>query len=497
MNEKDRNLIQEFPDIYNVNDIESFIEYYKNPKNEAWNYRSDENGSSCLHILIHKDLFDVLYQVVNITEKNLNEENLKNYLNSTDKNGTTPFHLACFKGNMTLIKFLLKYDINYSVKTKTGLTCLHYSAQTNKVSPIYYMIKKYNMDKYIKDNKGNTFFHWACYCSSEKVIDFFLCDKDFNVNIKNKEEYIPLHYYLMSRNSRSIKKLIVRKADSYIKNKKGENAFDILNKIDYNNEINKNEIREILKRKYYYYYDFPFYMFISYHFVLIPFFILFEFPFFNLKSFFIIFFIYIIWIIFLSKSILDFLIKDPGIIKSNENDNYLIDLIDQDNQNNIDLSEYCIKCKKKRDPHTKHCFRCDKCIMEFDHHCLWLKTCVGKNNKKDFDILVILLLINVSFNFILSVLSVLNKKIVISESISTFFHLGDLSLIIIKIIKWILFIAYFFFNISIFFILSPLIKFIIDKNKKLNNINIQKTEYLIENPEDSQEETTNLLSKKK
>ena len=44
-------------------------------------------------------------------------------------------------------------------------------------------------------------------------------------------------------------------------------------------------------------------------------------------------------------------------------------------------------------------------------------------------------------NFILSVLSVLNKKIVISESLSTFFHLGDLSLIIIKIIKWILFIA--------------------------------------------------------
>jgi len=31
-------------------------------------------------------------------------------------------------------------------------------------------------------------------------------------------------------------------------------------------------------------------------------------------------------------------------------------------------------------PKTKHCRRCDKCVDGFDHHCLWLNTCVGARN---------------------------------------------------------------------------------------------------------------------
>jgi len=31
-------------------------------------------------------------------------------------------------------------------------------------------------------------------------------------------------------------------------------------------------------------------------------------------------------------------------------------------------------------PKTRHCRRCDKCVSGFDHHCLWLNTCVGSCN---------------------------------------------------------------------------------------------------------------------
>jgi hypothetical protein len=41
---------------------------------------------------------------------------------------------------------------------------------------------------------------------------------------------------------------------------------------------------------------------------------------------------------------------------------------------------YCAYCQYKVKKGSLHCITCGKCIDTFDHHCIWLNTCVGKPN---------------------------------------------------------------------------------------------------------------------
>lgn len=40
----------------------------------------------------------------------------------------------------------------------------------------------------------------------------------------------------------------------------------------------------------------------------------------------------------------------------------------------------CTYCNIMQPPRAKHCHDCDKCVLQFDHHCVWLGTCIGQGN---------------------------------------------------------------------------------------------------------------------
>lgn len=51
----------------------------------------------------------------------------------------------------------------------------------------------------------------------------------------------------------------------------------------------------------------------------------------------------------------------------------------------------CSECNIPVSESTKHCNACGKCIIGFDHHCIWLNHCIGLKNHSLFIIFLIFL----------------------------------------------------------------------------------------------------------
>ena len=84
--------------------------------------------------------------------------------------------------------------------------------------------------------------------------------------------------------------------------------------------------------------------------------------------------------------------SDPGLVERNneyafyDNRKSVIKLNIKGHMINLN---YCYTCFHFRPPRTSHCAECDNCVEKFDHHCLWMGTCVGKRNYKYFFYLVL------------------------------------------------------------------------------------------------------------
>ena len=102
-----------------------------------------------------------------------------------------------------------------------------------------------------------------------------------------------------------------------------------------------------------------------------------------------IFFIILMFIFFVPIIVFLFLggCTEPGILERNNEYAYYDNrksVIKVNIQGHMTNLNYCYTCFHFRPPRTSHCAECDNCVERFDHHCLWMGTCVGKRNYKYF-----------------------------------------------------------------------------------------------------------------
>lgn len=131
-------------------------------------------------------------------------QNGKVDINEKNKFGDTLLHIACWRGDIEVVKFLLaQYDIDINTKNKENITPLHIACDTNnlKLAKVLLKNKKININavakrhltpfnlillKFERSRKRNI--------NAEKIAFLLLSRKDIDVNIGNDCGITPLHY---------------------------------------------------------------------------------------------------------------------------------------------------------------------------------------------------------------------------------------------------------------------------------------------------------------
>ena len=139
--------------------------------------------------------------------------------------GMTALHVACSKGYLGFVKYLIEQGAPVNAKNVANSTALHEAVRKGNTSCVSVLLSN-GADPAITDSFGNTSLHIVMPKASRMEIFNLLLSKGTNPNIKDSYGETPLHIAIRLKYNIDIIKLLVAKgANIEEKNKRGESAL--------------------------------------------------------------------------------------------------------------------------------------------------------------------------------------------------------------------------------------------------------------------------------
>ncbi|XP_061350807.1 protein S-acyltransferase 24 isoform X1 [Gastrolobium bilobum] len=332
-------------------------------------------------------------------------------VNATDHTGQTALHWSAVRGAIQVAELLLQEGTRVNAADMNGYQTTHVAAQYGQTAFLYHVVSKWNADPDVPDNDGRSPLHWAAYKGFADCIRLLLF-LDAHRGRQDKEGCTPLHWAAIRGNLEACTVLVQagKKEDLMVTDNTGltpaqlasdknhrqvafflGNARRLLDKrCDGNSrlgKISKLGLAPVL-------WCIIFLLLVTYvHSVILAT----NMPKLTAASGLLAWF----GVLLATVGLVMFYrcsSKDPGYIRMNVHDT--LNMKDEEPLLKIEInnpallagnwSQLCATCKIVRPLRAKHCSTCDRCVEQFDHHCPWVSNCIGKKNKWDFFVFLVL-----------------------------------------------------------------------------------------------------------
>ncbi|KAG6620714.1 hypothetical protein I3842_Q052900 [Carya illinoinensis] len=332
-------------------------------------------------------------------------------INVTDHTGQTALHWSAVRGANQVAELLLQEGARVNAADMNGYQATHVAAQYGQTAFLYYIVSKWNADPDIPDNDGRSPLHWAAYKGFADCIRLLLF-LDAYRGRQDKEGCTPLHWAAIRGNLEACTVLVQagKKEDLVVTDNTGltpaqlasdknhrqvafflGNARRLLDKrCDGNGRLGK--ISKLGLAPMLWCLIFVLLVIYTHSVIIVS----------NLPKLTAVSGL-IAWLgVFLATAGLVMFYrcssKDPGYVRMNVHDPH--NMKDDEPLLKIEInnpalqagnwSQLCATCKIVRPLRAKHCSTCDRCVEQFDHHCPWVSNCIGKKNKWDFFLFLVL-----------------------------------------------------------------------------------------------------------
>ncbi|CAD8090646.1 unnamed protein product [Paramecium primaurelia] len=156
---------------------------------KLYNLFQYQNQQPLLHNLLIEKQVEVAHYVINLIQNY--SQNPLYILDQPNQIQQTPFLIACYFGQLSIIKHLMKLGVNINIKDHNDFTPLLFAIKQNQTYIAIYLIYK-GAEVFVKDLNGCSLAHWSAFNNNLFMLKILKNLFKFNVFELDKKQKTPL-----------------------------------------------------------------------------------------------------------------------------------------------------------------------------------------------------------------------------------------------------------------------------------------------------------------